>query len=137
MSTFNQVAKTIKRLKKKRNVPTPALKNNLHAKPQRKAVCSKVFTTTPRKPNSAQRKVAKVRFKAVCSGEQLRVSKYVHGYIPGEGHNLKEFSAVWFRGGRTKDLPGLKYKLMRGKGDFEPLLKRKTARSKYGVKKSK
>jgi small subunit ribosomal protein S12 len=131
MPTFSQIAKTLKRLKKKRNVPVPAL----NKKPQRKAVCVKVFTTTPRKPNSAQRKVAKIRYKVVADGEADRVSKFTIAYIPGEGHNLKEYSAVWFRGGRTQDLPGLKYKLMRGKGDFEPLLKRKTARSKYGVKK--
>jgi small subunit ribosomal protein S12 len=71
-----------------------------------------------------------------CSGEKDRVSKFAIAYIPGEGHNLKEYSAVWFRGGRTQDVPGLKYKLMRGKGDFEPLFSRKTSRSKYGVKKS-
>ena len=100
-------------------------------------MCLKVFTTTPRKPNSALRKVAKVRYKVVCSGEKFRISKFIIGYIPGEGHNLKEFSSIWFRGGRTQDVPGLKYKLMRGKGDFEPLFSRKTSRSKYGVKKSK
>ncbi len=132
MPTFAQIARKLQREKKKRNVPVPAL----NKKPQRKAVCVKVFTTTPRKPNSALRKVARVRYKIVCSGEKEKVSKFVITYIPGEGHNLKEYSAVWFRGGRTQDLPGLKYKLMRGKGDFEPLMKRKTARSKYGVKKS-
>ena len=133
MPTFTQISKTLQRKKKKRNVPVPAL----NQKPQRKAVCVKVFTTTPRKPNSAMRKVARVRYKISCSGEKLRVSKFVIAYIPGEGHTLKEYSAIWFRGGRTQDLPGLKYKLMRGKGDFEPLHKRKTARSKYGVSKPK
>ena len=132
MATFNQLSKLVQRKKKKRNVPVPAL----NGKPQRKGVCLKVFTTTPRKPNSALRKVAKVRYKIKCSGEKERISKIITGYIPGEGHNLKEFSSVWFRGGRTQDVPGLKYKLMRGKGDFEPLYARKTARSKYGVKKS-
>lgn len=130
MATFNQIAKNLQRKKKKRNVPVPAL----NQKPQRKGVCLKVFTTTPRKPNSALRKVARVRYKIVCSGEKFRISKFIIGYIPGEGHNLKEFAAVWFRGGRTQDVPGLKYKLIRGKGDLLPLHSRKTARSKYGVK---
>jgi small subunit ribosomal protein S12 len=129
---MNQIAKTLQRKKKKRNVPVPALNQN----PQKKAVCLKVFTTNPRKPNSALRKVTKIRYKMPCSGEKDRVSKFVMAYIPGEGHNLKEYSAVWFRGGRTQDVPGLKYKLMRGKGDFEPLFSRKTSRSKYGVKKN-
>ena len=132
MPTFHQIAQSLQRKKKKRNVPVPALER----KPQRKAVCLKLFTTTPRKPNSAQRKVARIRYKVNCSGEKMRVSKFTLGYIPGEGHKLKEFAAVWFRGGRTQDVPGLKYKLMRGKGDFEPLQSRKTGRSKYGVKKS-
>lgn len=133
MATFNQIGKHIQRKKKKRNVPVPAL----NKKPQRKGVCLKVFSTTPRKPNSALRKVVKARYKIKCSGEKFRVSKFIAAYVPGEGHNLKEFSAIWFRGGRTQDVPGLKYKLMRGKGDFEPLHSRKTARSKYGVKKNR
>ena len=133
MPTFNQLLKQPKRNKKKRNVPVPAL----NQKPQRKGVCLKVFTTTPRKPNSALRKVARVRYKVVCSGENFRVSKFIIAHIPGEGHKLKEFSAIWFRGGRTQDVPGLKYKLIRGKGDFEPLFSRTSARSKYGVKKDR
>ena len=109
----------------------------LNQKPQRKGVCLKVFTTTPRKPNSALRKVARVRYKIVCSGEKFRISKFIIAYIPGEGHKLKEFSAIWFRGGRTQDVPGLKYKLIRGKGDFEPLFSKTSGRSKYGVKKDR
>lgn len=132
MPTLSQISKSSQRKKKKRNVPVPAL----NRKPQRKAICFKIFTTTPRKPNSALRKVARIRYKAVCSGEKHKISKFITAYIPGEGHNLKEYSAVWFRGGRTQDVPGLKYKLIRGKGDFEPLAARKSARSKYGVKKS-
>ena len=131
MPTFNQIIKTKQRKKKKRNVPVPAL----NQKPQRKAVCMKVFSVTPRKPNSALRKVTRARYKVVCSGEKLRISKFFLAHIPGEGHKLKQFCAVWFRGGRTQDVPGLKYKLIRGKGDFEPLFSRTSARSKYGVRK--
>jgi small subunit ribosomal protein S12 len=93
--------------------------------PQRKAVCTKVYIQTPKKPNSAKRKVAKLRFS---NGNKTIA------YIPGEGHNLQEYSTVLIRGGRVKDLPGVKYHLVRGKLDFLGLKDRKTSRSKYGTK---
>ena len=101
---------------------TPALKGS----PQRRGVCTRVFTHTPKKPNSALRKVARVR---LTSGVE------VTAYIPGIGHNLQEHSVVMIRGGRVKDLPGIKYHLIRGKFDFLGLKNRKTSRSKYGTKK--
>ena len=94
--------------------------------PQRRGVCTRVYTTTPKKPNSAMRKVARVR---LTNGNE------VNAYIPGEGHNLQEHSIVLVRGGRVKDLPGIKYHLIRGKLDFLGLKTRKTSRSKYGAKK--
>ena len=99
-----------------------ALKN----KPQRKGICVRVYTINPKKPNSAERKVAKVR---------LNNGKFVIGYIPGEGHTLQEHSLVLIRGGRVKDLPGVKYHFVRGVYDLQPVLKRRNARSKYGNKK--
>lgn len=96
--------------------------------PQKKGVVVKVFTRTPRKPNSAIRKVSKLRLS-----NNLRVVSY----IPGEGHNLQEYSTVLIRGGRVKDLPGVKYHSIRGVYDFQPLSGRKSARSKYGLKKEK
>jgi len=129
MPTFNQLSKLLQRLKKKKNVQDPALSK----KPQRKANCVKLFTTTPRKPNSALRKVAKIRYKPVVKA--FVTTKFTFAFIPGEGHTLKEHAAVLFRGGRTQDLPGMKYKLVRGKLDFKGLLNRKNARSKYGTKK--
>jgi len=93
-----------------------------------KGTCLKVFTRTPKKPNSALRKVAKVK---------LSNKKVVECYIPGEGHNLRIYSNVLIRGGRTQDLPGVKYKCIRGKFDFSGLKNRKTARSKYGSQKIK
>ena len=97
----------------------------LDACPQKRGVCTKVYTTTPKKPNSALRKVAKVRL----------TSKYtVITYIPGEGHTLQEHSIVLVRGGRVQDLPGVKYHIVRGKYDLLGILKRKTSRSKYGTK---
>ena len=95
--------------------------------PQRKGVCVRVFTRTPKKPNSALRKIARVR---------LTTGKTVTGYIPGEGHNLQEHSVVLVRGGRVKDLPGVKYHLVRGKYDLHSIRKRKQSRSKYGTKKN-
>jgi len=96
--------------------------------PQKKGICFKVLEMKPKKPNSAQRKIAKVRLsngiKAIT-------------YIPGEGHNLQEHSVVLVRGGRVKDLPGVKYHLIRGVYDLKPVANRITSRSKYGVKKSK
>ena len=97
----------------------------LDACPQRRGVCTRVYTTTPKKPNSALRKVAKVRL----------TNKFeVIAYIPGEGHNLQEHSIVMIRGGRVKDLPGVKYHIVRGKYDASGVEGRKTSRSKYGVK---
>ena len=101
---------------------TPALKGS----PQRRGVCTRVYTTTPKKPNSALRKVARVR---ISGGIE------VTAYIPGEGHNLQEHSVVLVRGGRVKDLPGVRYKVVRGTLDAAGVNDRKKARSQYGVKK--
>jgi small subunit ribosomal protein S12 len=103
---------------------TPALKGA----PQRRGVCTRVYTTTPKKPNSALRKVARVR---LTSGME------VTAYIPGEGHNLQEHSIVLVRGGRVKDLPGVRYKIIRGTLDSAGVKNRKQARSRYGAKKEK
>ena len=94
--------------------------------PQRRGVCTRVYTTTPKKPNSALRKVARVR---------LTNGKEVNAYIPGEGHNLQEHSVVLVRGGRVKDLPGVRYHLIRGVYDLQGIASRKKSRSKYGTKK--
>ncbi len=99
----------------------------LSACPQRRGVCTRVYTTTPKKPNSALRKVARVR---LTNGFE------VTSYIPGVGHNLQEHSVVLIRGGRVKDLPGVRYHIIRGTLDCEGVKNRKQARSKYGVKKS-
>ena len=101
---------------------TPALKGA----PQKRGVCTRVYTTTPKKPNSALRKVAKVR---LTNGFE------VIGYIPGEGHNLQEHSVVLIRGGRVKDLPGVRYKVIRAALDASGVQGRKQGRSKYGAKK--
>jgi small subunit ribosomal protein S12 len=124
MSTINQLLFKNKRKKKLKKEKTPALKQN----PQLKGICVKVYTRTPKKPNSAQRKVAKIK---------LSTRQRVEAYIPGEGHNLQEYSVVLMRGGRVPDLPGVKYHLVRGKYDFKGVKDRKQARSKYGVKRSK
>lgn len=123
MPTFNQLYKKKRRKKKKLN-KTPALQKC----PQKKGICTKLVLRTPKKPNSALRKLAKLR---------LTNKKVIYAYIPGEGHNLKEYSTVLIRGGRVKDLPGIKYHIVRGKLDFSGLSKRKTSRSKYGTKKIK
>ena len=96
--------------------------------PQKRGVCTRVYTTTPKKPNSALRKVAKIR---LTNGHE------VIGYIPGEGHNLQEHSVVLIRGGRVKDLPGVRYHMVRGSLDASGVAKRKQARSKYGAKRPK
>lgn len=96
--------------------------------PQRKGVCFRVYTRTPKKPNSALRKVAKIR---------LTNSAEIIASIPGEGHNLQEHSVVLIRGGRVKDLPGVKYRLVRGTLDLQGVINRKQSRSKYGTKKRK
>ncbi|MEP7233927.1 MAG: 30S ribosomal protein S12 [Ignavibacteriota bacterium] len=103
---------------------SPALKNS----PQRRGVCTRVYTTTPKKPNSAMRKVARVK---------LTTGMEVTAYIPGEGHNLQEHSIVMIRGGRVKDLPGVRYHIIRGTLDTQGVQNRKQARSKYGAKKPK
>ena len=95
--------------------------------PQAKGVCLKVFIKKPRKPNSAQRKMAQVKLSLT--------GNIINAYIPGEGHNLEQYNVVLVRGGRTKDLPGIKYKCVRGVYDLAPVIGRKNARSKYGVKK--
>lgn len=124
MPTINQLLnhKQGRKKKSKRN-KTPALNRN----PQKKGICIKIFLRTPKKPNSALRKLANVR---------LTNGKRVAAYIPGEGHNLQEYSSVLIRGGRVKDLPGIKYKIIRGKLDLSGIKARKSARSKYGTKKS-
>jgi len=109
---------------KRTKVSTPALKGS----PQRRGVCTRVYTTTPKKPNSALRKVAKVR---LTNGFE------VIGYIPGEGHNLQEHSVVMIRGGRVKDLPGVRYHILRGVLDTQGVKNRKQRRSKYGAKRPK
>ena len=123
MPTVNQLCKKIRKQKRKLE-KSPALKKS----PQKKGVCLKVFTKTPKKPNSALRKVAKLR---------LSTTAKITAYIPGEGHTLQEYSTVLMRGGRVKDLTGVKYHLVRGKFDFLGLKNRKQARSKYGTKKTK
>ena len=100
----------------------------LHECPQRRGVCTRVFTTTPKKPNSALRKVARVR---------LSNHMEVNAYIPGEGHNLQEHSIVLIRGGRVKDVPGVRYHIIRGALDTQGVSNRKRSRSKYGVKRPK
>jgi small subunit ribosomal protein S12 len=110
------------RTSKTTKMKTPALRGA----PQRRGVCTRVFTHTPKKPNSALRKVARVR---LSSGVE------VTAYIPGEGHNLQEHSIVLVRGGRVKDLPGVRYKIIRGTLDTAGVRDRKQARSRYGAKK--
>jgi len=123
MATINQlIRKERKDLKVK--TKSPALK----ACPQRRGVCTRVYTTTPKKPNSALRKVARVR---LSSGFE------VTSYIPGVGHNLQEHSVVLIRGGRVKDLPGVRYHVVRGVLDTQGVNDRKQSRSKYGVKRPK
>ena len=100
----------------------------LKGSPQRRGVCTRVYTTTPKKPNSALRKVARVR---------LTTGIEVSAYIPGEGHNLQEHSMVLVRGGRVRDLPGVRYKIVRGTLDTQGVKDRKQARSRYGAKKEK
>ena len=119
---------TIQQLVRKgRKVATGTSKSPALAScPQRRGVCVRVYTTTPKKPNSAMRKVARVR---------LTNAKEVNSYIPGEGHNLQEHSIVLVRGGRVKDLPGVRYHIVRGALDLQGVNNRKKGRSKYGTKK--
>jgi small subunit ribosomal protein S12 len=123
MPTINQlVRKGRKRVKKKTKAPA------LEGSPQKRGVCLRVYTTTPKKPNSALRKVARVR---------LSNGKVVSAYIPGEGHALQEHSIVLVRGGRVKDLPGVRYHIVRGVYDSTGVEDRKKSRSCYGTKKPK
>ena len=119
---------TIQQLVRKGRTRKPAKNTTLALKgsPQRRGVCTRVYTTTPKKPNSALRKVCRVR---LSSGTE------VTAYIPGEGHNLQEHSIVLVRGGRVKDLPGVRYKVVRGALDAAAVRNRKQSRSRYGVKK--
>ena len=123
MSTVNQLIRK-PRKRKKLNTDVPALKGS----PQKRGVCTRVYTTTPKKPNSALRKVCKVR---LTSGFE------VISYIGGEGHNLQEHSVVLVRGGRVKDLPGVRYHTVRGTLDTAGVDDRRQRRSKYGTKKPK
>nr|YP_009579058.1 ribosomal protein S12 [Vischeria stellata]QBK36846.1 ribosomal protein S12 [Vischeria stellata] len=123
MITTNQLLNSLRKKKQKKN-KTPAL----HGCPQKKAICVKIRIVTPKKPNSALRKVAYVRL--ISSRKKI-----VMAYIPGQGHNLQQYSIVLMRGGRVKDLPGVRYHLIRGKYDFiGATCKKKVARSKYGIK---
>jgi small subunit ribosomal protein S12 len=123
MPTINQLVRKGRRRTVKKTA-SPALK----ASPQKRGVCTRVYTTTPKKPNSALRKVARVR---LVNGME------VTAYIPGEGHNLQEHSTVMIRGGRVKDLPGVRYHIIRGTLDTQGVSNRRQGRSKYGVKRPK
>lgn len=123
MPTFNQLVRK-GRVQKKDKSKSPALENC----PQKRGVCTRVFTTTPKKPNSALRKVARIR---------LTNNIEVTGYIPGIGHSLQEHSIVLIRGGRVKDLPGVRYHIIRGTLDSEGVQNRMKGRSRYGVKRPK
>ncbi len=123
MPTINQLVRK-RRAKQLKRKKTPALQEC----PQRRGVCTRVYTTTPKKPNSALRKVARVR---LTNGVE------VTSYIPGEGHNLQEHSVVMIRGGRVKDLPGVRYHIIRGTLDTAGVADRRQARSKYGAKRPK
>jgi len=123
MPTINQlIRKGRKQLRKKSTAPA------LKSRPQKRGVCTRVYATTPKKPNSALRKVARVR---------LTNGMEVTSYIPGEGHNLQEHSSVLIRGGRVKDLPGVRYHIIRGTLDSQGVNARRQGRSKYGAKRPK
>ncbi len=123
MPTIQQlIRKGRKKITKKSKSPA------LNGCPQRRGVCVRVYTTTPKKPNSAMRKVARVR---------LTTGREVNAYIPGEGHNLQEHSIVLVRGGRVKDLPGVRYHIIRGTLDTDGVEGRRQRRSKYGTKRPK
>ena len=123
MPTTNQLVRKGRQTPKSK-MKTPALRGA----PQKRGVCTRVYTTTPKKPNSALRKVARVR---LTNGMEVTT------YIPGEGHNLQEHSVVLIRGGRVKDLPGVRYHMVRGSLDTAGVKDRKQARSKYGAKRPK
>ena len=121
MSTINQLVTSYKRVRKKTKVKSTALDRC----PQRKGIVTKVVERKPKKPNSAKRKVAKVK---------LSTGRSINVHIPGEGHNLQSHSIVLIKGGRANDLPGVKYRVIRGKFDCDPVQGRKSSPSKYGVK---
>ena len=123
MPTINQLVRKGRREVQEKN-KSPALQKS----PQKRGVCTRVYTTTPKKPNSALRKVARVR---LTNGYE------VTSYIPGEGHNLQEHSIVLIRGGRVKDLPGVRYHVVRGTLDASGVVERRQGRSKYGAKRPK
>jgi len=123
MPTLNQLVR-----KGRRAVVNKTMSPALQCSPQKRGVCVRVYTTTPKKPNSALRKVARVR---LTNGIE------VTSYIPGEGHNLQEHSVVMIRGGRVKDLPGVRYHIVRGSLDTQGVDKRRQSRSKYGAKRPK
>jgi small subunit ribosomal protein S12 len=123
MPTINQLLR-----KGRRKLPTTSKVPALGGSPPKRGVCTRVYTTTPKKPNSALRKVARVK---LSNGTE------VTAYIPGEGHNLQEHSMVLVRGGRVKDLPGVRYKIVRGALDTQAVKNRKQARSRYGAKMDK
>ena len=123
MPTYNQL---VRKGRKKQTAKNKSV--DLQGNPQKRGVCTRVYTTTPKKPNSALRKVAKIR---LTNGFE------VIGYIPGEGHNLQEHSVVLIRGGRVKDLPGVRYHIVRGVLDTQGVKDRKQRRSKYGAKRPK
>lgn len=123
MPTYNQL------VRKRRTAQVKQKKNaDLQGNPQKRGVCTRVYTTTPKKPNSALRKVARVR---MVNGREATC------YIPGVGHNLQEHSVVLVRGGRVKDLPGVRYKIIRGALDTQGVDKRRKSRSRYGAKRPK
>lgn len=123
MPTINQLVRSKRKVSKKKT-KSPALNSS----PQRRGVCVRVYTVTPKKPNSALRKVARVK---------LTTGKEVTAYIPGEGHNLQEHSVVLIRGGKVKDLPGVKYHIIRGTLDAQGVEGRNQSRSLYGAKRKK
>lgn len=123
MPTYNQL---VRKGRKKQTAKNKSV--DLQGNPQKRGVCTRVYTTTPKKPNSALRKVARVR---MTNGREATC------YIPGIGHNLQEHSVVLVRGGRVKDLPGVRYKIVRGALDTQGVDKRKQSRSRYGAKKPK
>ena len=123
MPTIQQLVR-----KGRKVIITPSKSKALESSPQKRGVCTRVYTTTPKKPNSALRKVAKVR---------LTNGREIIAYIPGEGHNLQEHSIVLIRGGRIKDLPGVRYHIVRGALDTAGVTDRRKSRSKYGAKRPK
>ncbi|MGM0460856.1 MAG: 30S ribosomal protein S12 [Fibrobacterota bacterium] len=123
MPTINQLVR-----RGRKNIKSKSMSVALDSCPQKRGVCTRVFTTTPKKPNSALRKVARVR---------LSNKMEVNAYIPGEGHNLQEHSIVLVRGGRVKDVPGVRFHIVRGSLDTQGVEDRKQSRSKYGTRKPK